>query len=155
MLQPLCTGGLVSYYVTGQNTISKTDAYIYAAGIVLCSVSMLVSFHSFNVWIFGIATKYRVACSGLIYEKIFKLNKLSTDDGLSGRVINILSNDLARIEPGLSSMNNIWKGPFQVLIFGYIIYLEIGVAGLIGIIFLASFIPLQGKDGHILFILAN
>lgn len=149
VLQPLCTGGLVSYYADGQNAISKFDAYIYALGIVLCSLIMFVSFHSFKLWIYGIATKYRVACSGLVYEKIFTLNQLSADDGLSGRVINIISNDLARIEPGLSSLNDVWKGPLQVLIFGYIIYLEIGVAGLIGMLFLTSFIPLQGKGRNL------
>lgn len=67
------------------------------------------------------------------------------DNGLNGRVINIFSNDLNKIEWGLSSLHFVWKGPLEALIFGYIIYLEIGISGIIGMMFLTSFIPLQGK----------
>lgn len=144
LCQPLYIGALVSYFVPGQTIITRSDAFAYAYGIVLCSLITIISFHLFKVWTYNISTKYRVGCGGLIFQKTLKISK-SVDNGLNGRIINILSNDLAKIEWGLSSINFVWKGPLEALLFGYIIYLEIGVSGLIGMMFLASFIPLQGK----------
>lgn len=138
-------GALVSYFVPGQTHISRADAFAYAFGIVLCSLLTIITFHLFKVWTYNISTKYRVGCGGLIYRKTLKISKSSVDNGLNGRVINILSNDLNKIESGLSSLHFVWKGPLETLLFGYVIYLEIGVSGIIGMMFLTSFIPLQGK----------
>lgn len=46
----------------------------------------------------------------------------------------------------LTFLNDTWIGPVQVVLYGYFIYRKIGLAGLIGLAFLLSFIPLQGND---------
>lgn len=145
VLQPLCLGGLVSYFVPGQTSISLQQAYMYATGIVLASLAMVVSFHPFILWVLKIGGKYRLGCGGLIYKKTLKLSKASIEDGLNGKVINILSNDLAKFDIGLAFLHDVWKGPLEAFILGYFIYLEIGISGLIGMMFLTSFVPLQGK----------
>lgn len=86
----------------------------------------------------------RVASSGLLYRKALRLSKSSNEDGLSGQIINILSNDLTKFDIGLSFVHDVWKGPLEFLTFFVVIYWEIGVSAVIGMIFLASFIPLQG-----------
>lgn len=143
-MQPLCLGGLVSYFVPGQTEFTKNDAYWYASGIVISSFLMVASFHPFILWVFRIAAKYRLGCTGLIYQKTLKLTKSTIEDGLNGKVINIMSNDLAKFDTGLAFLHDIWKGPLETIIFAYFIYLELDIFGLVGVAFLVLFVPLQG-----------
>lgn len=55
-----------------------------------------------------------------------------------------MSNDVAKFDTAVGFVQDIWKGPIELLVLGFFIYREIGFAGLIGIAFLLSFIPLQG-----------
>lgn len=77
------------------------------------------------------------------------LPKSAVSEGLNGKVINLLSNDLARFEIALAFFHDIWKGPMEALLFTYFIYQEIGAGAIIGIAFLLSFIPLQGMNPYI------
>lgn len=53
---------------------------------------------------------FRVASSGLMYQKVLRLTKSSNEDGLNGRIINILSNDLGMFDIALGFIHDIWKG---------------------------------------------
>lgn len=87
----------------------------------------------------------RAACGGLIYQKMLKLPKSSTEEGQNGKIINLMSSDLARFDLALSFLYGIWEGPLQTTLFSIVIYMEIGVSGIIGVMFLFMFVPLQGK----------
>ncbi|XP_055617486.1 ATP-binding cassette sub-family C member 4-like [Toxorhynchites rutilus septentrionalis] len=147
IFQPLCLGGLVSYFAPGQRNVSETEAYYYAAGIVLCSFVPVAIFHHFILYIFQIGMKIRVACCSLLYKKALRITKAAGTDGITGQVINLMSNDVAKFDIATGFVHDIWKGPIELLVLGFFIYREIGVAGLIGIVFLLSFIPLQGWVG--------
>ncbi|XP_065085907.1 ATP-binding cassette sub-family C member 4-like [Ochlerotatus camptorhynchus] len=147
IFQPLCLGGLVSYFAQGQTIISKEEAYCYAAGIVLCSLLPVMIFHHYILYIFQIGMKIRVACCSLLYKKALRITKAAGTDGLTGQVINLMSNDVAKFDTAVGFVQDIWKGPIELLVLGFFIYREIGFAGLIGIAFLLSFIPLQAWVG--------
>lgn len=136
----------MSYFVSKQASIRRSDAFWYASGIALSLLLHIISFHPIKVWLYGISAKFRVSCAGLIYQKTLTMSKAVSDDGLNGRILNILANDMARFETGLTSLSNVCKGPLEVLAFGYIIHTEIGLAGIIGILFLVAFVPVQGND---------
>lgn len=74
-----------------------------------------------------------------------RLLKSAAEEGQNGTIINLLSNDLAKFDIGLAFLHDVWKGPFEALAFFVVIYMEIGVAAVAGMAFLASFIPLQGE----------
>lgn len=149
MIQPICLGGLVAYFAsTEKSGISLTDAYWYASGIVLSTAFMIVAFHPTILYVFKVATMVRVGCSGLMYRKALRLSKSSNEDGLNGRIINILSNDLGKFDIGLAFLHDVWKGPLESIIFFIVIYKEIGISAIIGMAFLASFIPLQGRQAN-------
>lgn len=136
---------MVSYFVPGQIEYTKNDAFGYAAGIVLTSVVLAAIFHPFMLWIFRFSVKMRIGLSGLIYQKTVKITKSSIDEeGVGGNVINIWSNDLMNIEQSLVYTHEMFRGPVEIIVFAYFIYLEMGTAGLIGVAFLTCFVPLQG-----------
>lgn len=73
------------------------------------------------------------------------MTKSTQVDGLQGKVINLLSNDLSKFDLALAFLHDLWKGPFEVFLLGFLTYREMGFAGVIGIIFILSFIPIQCK----------
>ncbi|KAH8272109.1 hypothetical protein KR026_008581 [Drosophila bipectinata] len=142
-LMPLFLGGLVGYFATNQTEISEQAAYLYALGIVICMLVPVITFHPFIFYIFQVGTKLRLALSGLIYRKCLQVSKSSSNDGLRGRAINILSNDLGRFDVALCFLHDTWKGPLESILIGYLMYREIGISSVIGVSFMLSFIPLQ------------
>ncbi|XP_058461288.1 probable multidrug resistance-associated protein lethal(2)03659 [Malaya genurostris] len=146
--QPLLLGSLVSYFSPGQTAISEREAYYYAAGVIFCSLVPVLTFHPFILFIFETGMKLRIGSSCLIYNKSMKLTKSATGiEGLSGKIINLLSNDVGRYDVALAFVHDLWKGPAECLLLGYFIYLEIGYSGILGMAFLLSFIPLQAWIG--------
>lgn len=147
VMQPICLGGLVSYFAQTETTdITLSDAYWYASGIVLITAYMLATFHPFIFYIYAMACKMRVACSGLVYQKSLRLLRSSTEEGQSGRIIHLLSNDLPKFDLGMGYLHDVWKGPMQAVAYFVVIYMEIGIAGVAGMAFLVSFVPLQGMN---------
>lgn len=142
-VQPLFLGGLVSFFAAGQTTVSEREAFYYATGIVLCSLMLVMTLQPYLFYAFKTSTRIRVALSGLIYRKCLQISKNSTDDGLRGKAINILANDLSMFDSALCFIQDWWKGPAESLIIGYLMYREIGLAAVIGISFMLAFIPLQ------------
>lgn len=108
-----------------------------------CALLPVLLFHPFIYCIFQVGTKIRLALSGLIYRKCLQISKNASNDGLRGRAINILSSDLGRFDVALGFLHDIWKGPLESLIIGYLMYREIGISAVIGVAFMLSFIPLQ------------
>ena len=75
------------------------------------------------------------------------LQKSATSDGLHGKIINLLSNDVGKFDLALAFFHDLWKGPMECILLGYFIYIEIGISGIIGMAFLLCFIPLQAWVG--------
>lgn len=118
-------------------------AWLYAAGIVVPVLLKVIVFHPYMLYSFFLGTKMRLGCAGLVYRKILRLSKTATNDGLSGRAINILSNDLGMFDPALTFIHDLYRGPIEALLFGYLMYLEIGLSAVIGIGFMLLFLPVQ------------
>ncbi|XP_037050747.1 multidrug resistance-associated protein 4-like isoform X2 [Bradysia coprophila] len=149
LIQPICLGGLVTYFAQNNPTDTMLyDSYMYATGIVLSTAVLIVSYHPFNLYMLKTSCKVRLACSGLIYEKALRLLKSSTEEGQTGKIINLMSSDLAKFDIGFSFLHDIWKGPLQALIVSVVIYMEIGISAVVGMAFLVSFIPLQAWIGR-------
>lgn len=147
LIQPICLGGFISYFsqIDGFE-VTLTEAYWYASGIVFSTAFMLATLHPFNMYVVKMSSKIRVGCSGLIYQKTLRLTKSQADEGENGRIINLLTNDIDKFDTALVELHDVLKGPLEVLAFSVVIYMEIGVAALVGIVFLAGFVPLQGKN---------
>lgn len=145
-MQPICLGYLVSYFARTEGTnITRTQAYWCAMGIVLTSIFSMMMVHPFTLFAFKSACKVRVACSGLIYKKALRLLKSSAEEGQSGKIVTLLTNDLAKLEHGFKFLNHLFIGTFETIAFFIVIYLKIGVAAVIGMVTLVLFIPLQSE----------
>lgn len=73
------------------------------------------------------------------------MRKSSSIDCSNGKIINLLSFDTFRFDTVISLMHYVWKGPIEILVFGFILYQEMGYYGWIGIAFIICFVPIQSK----------
>lgn len=142
-LTPLFLGVFVSYFTPGQTTVSQDMAYFSAVGLLLSSLVPIIAFHPFIFFIFRVGTRIRLGLSGLIYRKLLTISNNSSNDDIRGRAINLLSTDLSCFDVALAFLHDIWKGPTESVVIGYLMYREIGISAVIGVAFLLSFIPLQ------------
>ncbi|XP_055381374.1 ATP-binding cassette sub-family C member 4-like [Condylostylus longicornis] len=142
-IQPYCLGNLISYFSQKDNSITKTQAYMYATGIVISLFPSVLIFHPLMFYVLEIGLRVRVGLSGLIYRKILKVSKSSSSDGLSAKIINVLSNDVSKFDYVFSFVHDALVGPMQVIVLGYLAYLEMGYASFVGIGLLLFFIPIE------------
>jgi ATP-binding cassette subfamily C (CFTR/MRP) protein 4 len=77
--QPLFLGRLVRHFSEEESDTSITieEAYIYAAGVVLCSALNVIVIHPYMMAILHMGMKIRVACCSLIYRKVIVGNPFS------------------------------------------------------------------------------
>lgn len=134
----------MSYFIPGQTDIEKSQAYIYAIGIVACVITPLFTYHPYRFLTLQLEMKMKIGLSGLMYRKALKLDKSTIASGVTGQLINLMTNDVTKFE-FISWGHDIWKGPFETIVCGYFIYREVGAAALVGLGFILSFMPVQSE----------
>lgn len=142
-MQPLLLGRLVSFFSEGNDNESIKAAYLYAMGVVLCSLIKALCYHPFMFHLFGLGARIRLACAGLVYRKCLRVSVAADNSGMSGYAIAIMATDLPQFNETFYYFHELWKGPLEGLIFGYIIYQVIGWSALVGMAAIILFIPLQ------------
>lgn len=138
--RPICLGLLVEHF-SSSSTSSPTEAYWYGAGLVGSVFFPLIGFHQLTFHLRLASERTRVGLSGLIYRKIMELS--SSSDGLNAKAINILSTDMSKFELAFIFVYRLWRGPLEAVVFGYLMFREIGSPALIGLMLLIAFIPFQ------------
>lgn len=74
LYQPLFLGNLLVYFASSEKTIHKDDAYLYAFGIIICSIIPVMVFHPYQLYMLQLGMKIRLACCSLLYEKVNHTN---------------------------------------------------------------------------------
>ncbi|ENN78296.1 hypothetical protein YQE_05446, partial [Dendroctonus ponderosae] len=59
------------------------------------------------------------------------------------QVVNLLSNDVNRFDVAVIFAHHLWLGPLQTALCTYLMYLQVEVAAVVGVLLLIAFIPLQ------------
>lgn len=151
---PQCLGGLLMYFADMSTATSDSEnvdaarqrrymAYAYAAGLIGFSMIAVCSVQNVLMHFLHLGMRLRLTCSAVIYNKTLRLATNSMPAGLIGHALNLLSTDVARLNSGLLLLHDLWRGPVEFLLMGYMIYTEMGVHGLFGCVFLLAFLPAQ------------
>ncbi|CAH0557932.1 unnamed protein product [Brassicogethes aeneus] len=107
--------------------------------------------------VFCVLSRYRLDCLGLkasialsslLYRKMIKLNQRSVGKTSSGQIVNILSNDLNRVEFFLRFSYNVVLAPVHLIVVTYLSWEEVGVSSFAGILFIVLIaLPIQAFIG--------
>ncbi|KAI8129034.1 putative multidrug resistance-associated protein lethal(2)03659 [Lucilia cuprina] len=88
--------------------------------------------------------RMRIACCSLIYRKTISLSMKAAGQTPAGYLINLLSNDVNRLDYGFIFVHWIWIMPLQAVLICYLISLKIGLAAVVGVVgLLLKTIPVQ------------
>lgn len=60
-----------------------------------------------------VGAQMRTACSAAIYRKTLRMSKMATTQTSAGNVVNLLSNDVSRLDYGFIFVHYIWILPIQ------------------------------------------
>ncbi|XP_054726195.1 probable multidrug resistance-associated protein lethal(2)03659 [Anastrepha obliqua] len=144
-LQPLFLLGLIAYYSQGGDNINT--AYLYAAGVIFCSAVNVFIMHPYMLGTMHTGMKIRVAMCSMIYRKALRLSRTALGETTAGQVVNLISNDVGRLDLAMIFVHYLWIGPLETIFITYLMSIEIGVAASFGVAFMLLFIPLQGWLG--------
>lgn len=146
--QPVFLLGMIAYF-SDIDAMKEYMGYIYAGGVILCTVLNLLVVHSYMFALTHVGMKIRVAAISMIYRKALRLTRTALGDTTAGQVVNLLSNDVGRFETSIMFIHYLWLGPLELLVVSIILWQIIGVSTLAGIGFLLLFLPLQVYLGKI------
>ncbi|KPU73242.1 uncharacterized protein Dana_GF26917 [Drosophila ananassae] len=146
-IQPLILRSLIYQY--SQDSGSKGDGNLYAGCLILSSILGSILLHPYLFAVSHMCFKIRVGLSSLVYRKALRLSKASLRDTTSGHVVNLISNDLGKLDGKVYQGHYLWVGPLQTILITYVMYQEIGFAAVLGVAFIVLFIPLNLYVGKI------
>nr|CAD7452465.1 unnamed protein product [Timema tahoe] len=163
MTQPYFLGQLLTYFQPGSKTTKET-AYLYAGALAAC-VCLNVFTQHFILQAFHLGMRIRVAFCSLLYRKpriepralesgssslsydnasqSLRLSRAALGETATGKVVNLLSNDVARFDLVFLMFHSLWLGPLVTVVIAYIIWQEAGVPGLVGVVVVLLVLPTQ------------
>ncbi|KAI1286881.1 ATP-binding cassette sub-family C member 3 [Halotydeus destructor] len=118
--------------------------FFYAA--VMFAAPMLKTFvnnqYTYMVALSGMQMK--TAIVGALHRKALRMSPKAKTDFTTGQIVNLMSVDSQAIVNYVGMVNNWWVGPLQISIAMYMLWQQLGVATVAGILVVVLLIPLNG-----------
>ncbi|XP_059049414.1 ATP-binding cassette sub-family C member 4-like [Achroia grisella] len=130
-VQPLLFARLLSYWT--DPVMSRQEAGFYALGMLgINFVSMMCQHHN-SLFVMRFSLKVKIACSALLYRKVLRMSQIALGEVAGGKLVNLLSNDLARLDYALMFLHYLWLIPIQTSVVLYLLYNAAGYAPYVGL----------------------
>ncbi|RNA35302.1 Multidrug resistance-associated 7 [Brachionus plicatilis] len=130
---PILLNQLVQFVQIKESEL-KIGIYYAMALFFSTLVGSLISVHFTNL-LNKFCLRVRSALISLVYRKavVVKLNEMN--DYSIGQIVNFMSIDTDSIVNAFPSFHSCWSLPFQLVITLYLLYLQIGLSFMVGVIF--------------------
>ncbi|XP_066260610.1 ATP-binding cassette sub-family C member 4-like [Euwallacea similis] len=133
----------IHYFSKDQSRISKPEAFFFAACIMICSFVSMGIFHPCIMAALHVGMQIRIACCSLIYRKALRIKLTALGGDTVGNIINLMSSDVSRFNVAPLFLHYLWLAPLQCFLITFLIYLEIGIAAVYGMMAVLMISPLQ------------
>ncbi|XP_072936018.1 ATP-binding cassette sub-family C member 4-like [Epargyreus clarus] len=130
--QPFLFSRLLTYWSV-EATITKQEAGYYALGMLLLNFIGLMAQHHNNLFVQSFSLRVKVATSSLLYRKVLRMSQISLGDIAAGKLVNLLSNDVARFDYVFMFLHNVWMVPLQLGVVLYFLYEAANFAPYVGL----------------------
>lgn len=147
------------------SNVTHSDALKYASGMVILNALGAITINQLFITGYHNGMKVRVAVCSLIYRKVslfvfiyilcealilfplqaLKLSHAALEGTAVGKMVNLLSNDVSRFDSISLCLHSMWTAPLLVSVVGYMLWLEAGWAGMIGLTIVFIVVPIQSK----------
>uniref|UniRef100_A0A3Q2X5M2 Multidrug resistance-associated protein 4 n=1 Tax=Haplochromis burtoni TaxID=8153 RepID=A0A3Q2X5M2_HAPBU len=151
VIQPVLLGKLIEYFESYDpaNSPAVSEAYIYAAGISLSTISLTVLHHLYFYHVQRAGMKIRVAVCHMIYRKALCLNSSALAKTTTGQIVNLLSNDVNKFDEVTLYLHFLWIGPLQAVSVIILLLYAIGPSCLAGMAVFFFMMPVQTMFGRL------
>lgn len=95
ILPPIFLSQIIKFY-SNSGDGSQVEAAWYSAGIILAVFLNVLILHAFNVSNLNLGFMMKTASCSLIYRKCLKLSKISIGKISTGKIVNMMSNDVGK-----------------------------------------------------------
>lgn len=134
---------IYNYHKLNQSLVTMHEAEFYAAGVCIISYIYIFVQNPYYLGVMHLGMKIRVGICSLIYRKALKLTRASMSRVGPGQIVNLMSNDVLRLDNAPMYLHYLWISPLQAIFITYLLYREIGSAALYGAMAAFIFIPFQ------------
>ncbi|XP_072404906.1 ATP-binding cassette sub-family C member 10 [Chiloscyllium punctatum] len=138
---PLLLNLLVTFMES--DTQQMTKGIWYALGLFLSTFIGAVLLNQFNYRVMTISLMVRSALISAIYRKSLRVNTTTLSTFSVGEIVNFMSTDTDRIVNFFPIFHDLWSLPFQFGITLYLLYQQVGVTFLGGLVIGLLLVPLN------------
>jgi ATP-binding cassette, subfamily C (CFTR/MRP), member 1 len=146
-LSPLLIRSLVNFVASSGS--GKPDpvwqGYVYVGGLLLLQVASTLAMSQFFQAVLTMSVMVRAGLYGSIFKKSTRLSSAARQEFNSGKVTNIMTTDVSRIEGFIVMANTAWTAPIQILVITILLCLLLGPSALVGIGLLVISGPFQKR----------
>ncbi|XP_077981024.1 ATP-binding cassette sub-family C member 4-like [Glandiceps talaboti] len=143
LVVPLVIRYLTVYFSQGAPIDDRLYAYLSIGLFTLCG--LLEAFSNLPTFLWTrLAMQAQIALSSLLYKKTIRLNDASFSKTSTGQIVNLLSNDVTRLDYSVWYLHSLWSAPLSLILISCLLWYHVGVVGLAGVVFLLTVsCPLQ------------
>ncbi|XP_072478211.1 ATP-binding cassette sub-family C member 4 isoform X1 [Notamacropus eugenii] len=151
VVQPLFLGKIIEYFehYDPHDKVALNWAYGYAGALTFCTLVLAILHHLYFYHVQRAGMKLRVAMCHMIYRKALRLSNAAMGKTTTGQIVNLLSNDVNKFDHVTIFLHFLWAGPIQAVAVTALLWLEIGVSCLAGMVVLLILLPLQTCFGKL------
>ena len=141
--QPVLLGALLSWITDKTHTeLDPAEGFGLAAALIATSLIQVWVHHALYYFTMFSGCKARIAMSGLLHRKLLKVHSSAVQS--TGRIINLVSNDVMRFDNFYPRLHFAWTGPLDIVVVFGLLCVKVGiVATICGCAILFVSLPLQ------------
>jgi len=117
--------------------------YLYAAGIFLGATVQSLAIGQYFFRGFRLGLRARASISQAVYVKAMKLSYEAAQEHSTGSIVSYMQIDAQKIADATPYLHGTWSAPLQLSIGIWLLYQEIGIAGVMGLVVLLLMIPMN------------
>jgi ATP-binding cassette, subfamily C (CFTR/MRP), member 1 len=135
--QPVVIGLLITFIEDGGTGTfwGVRQGFFYAGILFLCQIVQNCFLNAYFHRVYRVGMQARSFIITAIYEKSLRVS-LSAEfsDSSTGSIVNLMSNDSARVTRLTSYGHNLWSAPFQIIVAFILLMIYIGPSAIVGLV---------------------
>ncbi|CAI5495011.1 unnamed protein product [Closterium sp. Naga37s-1] len=137
---PLMLSRLLSAMQSGE---PAWHGYIYASIIFLGLVGGVICEAQYFQNVMRVGFQLRQAMVAAVFSKSLRLSHSGRQGFSTGRITNMMTNDAESLQMVCQQLHGLWSAPMRILVCIFLLYQQLGVASLLGLLMLLLMIPAQ------------
>jgi len=142
---PLLLGYIVQYLQDGVTTDNITEGLFYMGLLSLSSIASALLNTNYNLRSLGIKMNIQGALVRMIFNRSMSLPMIALKDLYltEAQISNIIQVDVDQLSNCIKSIHDLWALPMQIIVACILLYINIQVAFIAGIVMIILLIPMN------------